>query len=433
MTLRDFTYIVARLVNVEATRDRWVTAEVLDVAVRGGHCYMELIDKDPAGGQTLAKVRGIIWANAYRVLAAGFYEATGQRFASGLKLMVKVTANFHSVFGMSLVITDINPEYTLGDLLRRRNMMIARLKAEGIFDMNRTLGWPMPALRVAVISAPGAAGYGDFIHQLYTNQARLRFTSRLFRATMQGEKAPESIIAALRRVAMEADKWDVVVIIRGGGSTSDLVSMDNYELAAHVAQFPLPVIVGIGHERDVTILDYVANMRVKTPTAAAELLIAHSGEALARLRTIGSDMLRLASDRIAGSSRQLSFYQGQLPALADNTLVKASGRLQRNAVNLHALASGRVARLRDRLAGLSSMIASAAPAIVSKNLERLRMDSMLLSALSPEATLRRGYSITRVDGHSVTDASSLPLGTIVETTLASGKFTSKVVESSNQS
>ncbi len=170
ITLRQFNERIARLVNTPAMHNVWVTAELLDVAVRGGHCYMELIDKDPSTGQTMAKIRGIIWASSYHALSHRFLEATGQQLSTGLKVMLCVNANFHSVFGLSLVISDINPEYTIGDVIRRRRMMIERLQKEGIFDLNRTLPWPDVAQRIAIISAPGAAGYGDFIHQLYTNR-----------------------------------------------------------------------------------------------------------------------------------------------------------------------------------------------------------------------------------------------------------------------
>ena len=432
ITLREFTSLVSGLLTDMSVRDRWVTAEIMDLAVRGGHCYMELVEKEPDTGRTLAKLRAIIWASAYPRMAAMFCAATGQQLASGLKVMVKVTVNFHSVFGLSAVISDIDPGYTMGDLVRRRNMMIQRLKAEGIYDMNRSLPWPEPALRIAVVSARGAAGYGDFIHQLYSNPLRLRFTTRLFEAVMQGERAPGSIIAALGRIAAQTDEWDAVVIIRGGGATSDLVSLDDYELAVHVAQFPLPIIVGIGHERDVTVLDYVANMRVKTPTAAAEWLVGRAGEQLEAIRDIATRIFRAVSDTLAGNFRQLSFYQGQIPALAASASQKAASRLQRCGIALSAVASGRIVRRLDALGAMSERIVTAVNSRMRTQADRLESMSTLLKVLSPEATLRRGYSITRINGHSVTTAGEVAPGMTIETTLASGKIVSTVKNTENQ-
>lgn len=426
MTLSELASMVSGCLSVPALQQRWVTAEVMDLAVRGGHCYMELVDKDPESGRNLARMRAIIWANMYAYLDARFHEATGQRFASGMKVMVKVSVNFHGVFGMSLIISDINPEYTMGDLLRRRNQMIARLKEEGIYDMNRSLAWPVPALRIAIVSAKGAAGYGDFMNQLYSNGRNLRFTTRLYPAVMQGERAPESIIAALGIIATEEVLWDCVVIIRGGGSTSDLVSMDNYELAAHVAQFPLPVIVGIGHERDITILDYVANMRVKTPTAAAEWIIGRAVESLMHLKDLASGILRAVTDRISGNSRQLAMMQGQIPALAENALQRAESRLRRDAMAIGSVSSSKISRGLDRLAHISENLATGIDNTMRRRREKLDNAEAVLKALSPEAVLKRGYSITRLNGESVKSSTVLNPGDTIVTTFASGTVESIV-------
>lgn len=245
-----------------------MTAETSDVR-RAAHCYLELIQKHPTTGEPVARVRATIWRSAFARIESDFMAATGSRLASGMKVRVLVSVNYHPAYGLSLNITDIDPVYTMGDLVRLRMEILSRLQKEGVLELNRSLDWPDVPLRIAVISAQGAAGYGDFVHQLYTNPRCLRFTTRLFPALMQGREAPASIIAALEDIAAEEENWDGVVIIRGGGATSDLASFENYDLAANIAQFPLPVIIGIGHERDVTVLDYVANMRVKTPTAAA--------------------------------------------------------------------------------------------------------------------------------------------------------------------
>ena len=290
-------------------------------------------------------------------------------------------------------------------------MLVERLTAEGIIDMNRTLEWPDVVLRVAVISSKSAAGYGDFINQLYNNSLRLRFTTRLFPATLQGDSAPSSIIAALHAVAAEADDFDCVVIIRGGGATSDLASFDDYDLAAHVAQFPLPVIVGIGHERDVTILDYVANMRVKTPTAAAEWLVDRGRAALMRARSLASDIFNVVSSRISSAMSRVDRLGGLLPSV-----VEARIDAERRRVDDHC-----ADELRRCVAD-----------IVSRRSTTLDSAAALIEALSPEATLRRGYSITRIGGHAVTSFSQLNKGDIVTTVFADGSAVSQIIDTNDE-
>lgn len=424
ITLLQLNKRLASLITVPSTQDVWVTAELSDVAVRGGHCYMELLQKDPERGTTLARARGIIWASIYPRIDAEFHAATGQRFATGIKVMVRVSATMHPVYGISLVINAVNPEYTMGDLLRRRQEMLTRLQAEGILEMNRSLEWTDVPLRVAVISAPGAAGYGDFINQLYNNAQRLRFKTRLFPAVMQGERAPETVIAALDCIAGECDDWDCVVLIRGGGATSDLVAFEDYSLAANIAQFPLPVVIGIGHERDVTILDYVANMRVKTPTAAAEWLISRGTAALDRLRRIGADMLQAASDKLSGCQSQLAYYEGLLPVAPVSVCERASALLHTHLVTLASTGSRRITPEIARLTHRGETLGQSVRNRLERQSSRLDSLSALLDALSPQSTLRRGYSITRAGGKAVTSVLQLSPGTAIETTLSDGTIIS---------
>lgn len=385
----------------------WVVAETSDVRVAGGHCYLELIQKDSSGAQPVARARATIWRSTFGRLADGFRAVTGSEFTSGIKVMVRASATFHPVYGLSLNIDAINPEYTLGDLLRRRREIIARLTAEGIIDLNRGLAWPEVASRVAVISAPGAAGYGDFIHQLFTNPQRLRFSAELFAAVMQGTGAARSVLEALHRVAARQDEFDCVVIIRGGGATGDLSAFEDYTLAAHIAMFPLPVVVGIGHERDVTLLDYVANMRVKTPTAAAGWLIGRGADALARLSATGAELLRLVADRTARARLGLEAARAEIPALARAAIAAARQRTgEQTEAALVQTAATRLARAADRLDA----------------------DTRLVEALSPQATLRRGFSITRCGGRALTDPAELAPGDTIVTTLAEGEITSTVAE-----
>lgn len=397
ITLAEFNRRIGAAIAAPDLRGVWVTAETVDVRTSGGHMYLELIEKDPAGA-TVARLGASIWASNLARLDGMFYAATGSRIATGMKVMVRVSATFHAVYGLRAVINDINPDYTLGDLLRRRREILARLAAEGIVGMNRSLPAPRPLLRVAVVSARGAAGLGDFLHQLAANAPRLRFSVRLFEAVMQGERAPRSIIDALERVAADADAFDAVVIIRGGGATSDLATLDDYDLASNVAQFPLPVIVGVGHERDSTVLDAVAWHSVKTPTAAAEWLIARGTAELDLLRRLAADTVMLSSQHVAAGMRRLDYIAGQLPQMA-------LGHPQRRRARLDALA--------EQLPGLVA-------ASLQRRSQRLAALGEMLEALSPEATMRRGYSVLRVDGHAVTDAAAIPPGALVEATLARG-------------
>lgn len=397
--------VTATLAATPSLTGVWVTAETSDVRSSGGHCYMELIDKDPATGRARARLRATIWAARFARLNEVFRTATGSGITSDIKVMVCLSVSFHPIYGLSANITDIDPTYTVGDLLRRRREMIERLTAEGIIEQNRRLQWPAVPARIAVISARTAAGYGDFINQLYSNRYNLRFTTRLFPALMQGDGAPRSIVTALEAIAADSVDYDCVVIIRGGGATGDLAAFDDYVLAANIALFPLPVVIGIGHERDITLLDYVANMRVKTPTAAAEWLIGRGADALARLQTIATDIVGAATAAVGSAHRRLDFIAGQLPALTTGIIEKG--------------------RLRTGQQVADSIVQSVTN-ILARQGDRLKALGTLLDTLSPQATLRRGFSITRLDGHAVADPAQIPDGAVITTTLAQGTITSTV-------
>ncbi len=424
MTLLELNKRLAALITIPSTQDVWITAELSDVAVRGGHCYMELLQKNPDTGATIARARGTIWANVYRVLSANFVATTGQQFSTGLKVMLRVSVNMHPVYGMSLNITAVNPEYTMGDLIRRRQEIIMRLQKEGILDMNRTIECVSIPQRIAIISAPGAAGYGDFINQLYNNPSRLRFITRLFPAVMQGERTPETIIASLEEIASQYDQWDCVVIIRGGGATSDLAAFENYDLAANVAQFPLPVIIGIGHERDITVLDSVAYMRVKTPTAAAEWLISQSENALNNLRNRASELLQAVSDRISGDHKQLAYYEGVIPLAATSLCERVANKLRTATQALNAISTQRITAELSRLDFSVENIKSRLETRLQRQRDNLLAKESLLDVLSPQATLRRGYSITRINGMSVKSVTQISKGDEIITTFADGNIIS---------
>lgn len=421
ITLLELTQRISNLVMRPETQNVWITAELQDVASRGGHCYMELLQKDEDGRQ-VARIRGCCWADIYGPLSRRFYEATGQQFASGLKVMLRVSATMHSVFGLSLVIQEVNPEYTMGDLIRRRNEILRKLQDEGILEDNRSLKWPIVIQRVAIISAPGAAGYGDFMNQLFNNPSRLKFKTRLFPAVMQGASAPASIIAALEEIAKEAKEWDGVVIIRGGGATSDLQAFEDYALAASVAQFPLPVAIGIGHERDVTVLDWVANIRLKTPTAVAEWLIGKGETVLGALIAAGNKIVQYATQRVAGDKEQLAQAEALLPVAATGAVERAKAMLTRAVSTLYGLSSGKIEPSRARLDMIAANLAAASSNQLRRQAERLDASEKLLEVLSPASTLARGYSITRIDGHAVSSVKDVPLGALLEITVADGSF-----------
>lgn len=424
ITLSRLNRAIAGLLSRPELANVWVVAELMDVRLSRGHCYMELVEKNPDTGNVDARMRAAIWASNYGRLAAKFSRETGRQIAGGIKVLVCGTVNYHPAFGMSLVISDIDPSYTMGEAERKRREILERLAREGVINDNRSLQWPDVALRVAVISAPGAAGYGDFVNQLYNNPRRLRFSSRLFPALMQGDRTSPSVIAALEAIAAEADCWDCVVVIRGGGASSDLQAFDDYSLALNVAQFPLPVIVGIGHERDVTVLDFVANMRVKTPTAAAEWLISRGEAALDRLRLVATDILRAASDRISGARTQLAHLQSTLGIAPAAAMDRAKGRLGNAAVSLAGVGSRRISPEFMRLDQTLKAFSTAAANLISRRRDALAAKEALLAALSPEATLRRGFSITLHDGRAVRRAEDLPVGARITTRVAVGEFTS---------
>lgn len=425
ITLLALNQLISRLIVNPATQRRWVTAELSDVARRGSHCYMELIQKDD-GGVQLAKAKAVIWGNTYTDLDRKFKMATGQELATGIKVMVCVSASMHPVFGLSLVISDINPAYTMGDLLQRRREILARLESEGILNDNKSIQLADVPRRIAIISAPQAAGYGDFINQILHNPYRLAFGPKLFPAIMQGAQTASSIIQALKQISDQEEKWDCVVIIRGGGATSDLQGFENYDLAAAICQFPLPVIVGIGHDRDTTLLDYVAYKPVKTPTAAAEWLIAVGKSALDGLGDRARRIIQVATEKIMAQKEQLSYYMGVIPMAPGNTTRRCSERLDRAVMALTNIRSQRIAPSLRALDIAEGSVRAVSQNALTRQADRLDAKAHLLEALSPQSILNRGFSITRVDGIVVTDVNSLQPGSILTTTVARGTIISEI-------
>lgn len=425
-SLLQLQELLRDLVNAcPMSRNVWIVAELSDVAERGGHCYMELIQKDPATGANVAKARATIWSNVWRRIRAEFVASTGQNFATGLKVMVCVTAAFHPLYGMNLNITAVNPSFTMGDRQRRRREILERLKREGTLELNKALQFPRPCQRIAVISAATAAGYGDFLNQLLHNDRKLRFNVKLFPAVVQGVQTAPSVIERLDEIAAEQDSWDCVCIIRGGGASTDLDGFDDYELAANVAQFPLPVIVGIGHERDTTVLDYIACQRVKTPTAAAEFFVNRGISELDLLQRFGAALLQTVTDALGGARQQLAYISGQLPVAPANALRRAEKRMDNALMGLSRISATRIAPMQSRLDRISDALKSASSQRIQTAALKLQASEALMKALSPQAVLARGFSITRIDGRALTNAAEVPPGSVITTQLAAGTITSK--------
>lgn len=418
LSLFELNALVRRSLEQCLPDEYWVKAELSDVRSNTtGHCYLEFVQKDSRSHNLVAKARGMIWSHVYRMLKAYFEEATGQPFTSGIQVLVKVTVHFHELYGYSLMVCDIDPAYTLGEMALRRQEILRQLKADGVLTLNKELPLPVLPQRIAVISSATAAGYGDFLHQLAHNPYGFYFHAELFPALMQGDRVETSILEAFDRILHRVHEFDVVVIIRGGGATSDLSGFDTYLLAAACAQFPLPVITGIGHERDDTVLDAVSHTRVKTPTAVAEFLIARVGEAAASLQQLVLRLQQGVQARLEEEKRRIQGYKTRIPALAVKRLSGSKFRLTDLQLRLEQGSRRLMLSEQHRLALLKQRVADA----------------------SPEKLLARGYSLTLCQGRVVKDVAQLHEGDFLETRLQRGSITSRVVkptmlkvESSNQ-
>ena len=426
LSLFELNQLVRRSVRTCLPDEYWVQVELSDVRANySGYCYLECVQKDPKSNSLIAKARGIIWSNVFSQLKPYFEQETGQAFVSGIKVLVKVTVDFHELYGYSLTIVDIDPAYTLGDMARRRREILLRLQEEGVLSLNKELELPVLAQRIAVISSATAAGYGDFCNQLENNAFGFAFYPRLFPAIMQGERVEASVIAALDRIYAESEKWDVVVIIRGGGATSDLSGFDTYDLAASCAQFPLPIITGIGHERDDTVIDLVAHTRVKTPTAAAEFLVNHLRQTAEQLENYAYYIRQEVPARLNREKERLERCITRIPARVQMRLQREDFRRERLAKRMEMAWQSRLAREQYRLE-LSSRLSVALQARLLKEKHRLDLLEKSVEAASPDLLLKRGYSITLKDGKAVTDASLLKPGDRVVTRVAKGQFSSEV-------
>lgn len=428
LSLYELNNLVRSLLEAELPGEYWLEAELSEARLASnGHFYVEFVQRDGSGRNLVAKARGTMWARTYQLLAPLFERATGERLRAGMKVRVRVMVEFHELYGYSLNIVDIDPAYTMGDMARRRREIMAQLEADGIAHDNQEL--PLPALlrRIAVVSSATAAGYGDFCNQLEQNEYGLRFDLQLFPAVMQGANVEESVLAALEAIMARADAFDAVVIIRGGGATSDLSDFDTYPLAAAVAQMPLPVVVGIGHERDETILDYVAHTRVKTPTAAAAFLIQHGADQLAALQTLSATIQTAAARRLQREQERLRHLTATLPRAFALVHERQGRRLDHLSIRLTTAPRQQLADSRHRLERLQEQLGQRALMQLSEARARCALFGTRLEALDPVRQLRRGYSLTFTpDGRLLCSAADAPPGTTLTTRLPDGTLTSRV-------
>jgi exodeoxyribonuclease VII large subunit len=405
ITLSELTEQIQQTIKVSFNTPVWIRAEISELRENpGGHCYLELIEKDVDSDTLLAKSKATCWASTYRMLKPYFESSTGQTLRSGLKVLVSVNVEYHSVYGFSLNIRDIEPAFTIGEMAARRLQIIKQLEADGVMDMNRQLPMPKIVQRLAIISSSTAAGYGDFCDQLKNDPSRFAFYTRLLPAIMQGDQAEGSIIAALEKIYEHIELFDVVIIIRGGGATTDLACFDSYDLALNCAQFPLPVIAGIGHQRDFTILDMVAHTSVKTPTAVAEFLIAHLQEAENQAIEMFSDIRLLIKSRIENEIRKVDQTKLRIKQTLRNWVVQRAHVLDRQKNRL--LSNFRMQILRQNTKLL----------LLEKNIEKH----------SPSFLLKYGYTITTLNGKRITSVGQVKTGDKIRTFVHDGDFESHV-------
>lgn len=421
LSLYELNSLVRDVISMSLPDSYWVEAELSEAREGyGGHCYMELIEKDEHSNTPIAKAHASCWRNRWMLLKPQFERVTGQRIHAGMKVLLKVHAQFHENYGFSWIVDDIDPTYTMGDMARKRMEIIQTLKEEGVFDLQKELKLPMFCQRIAVISSATAAGYGDFCNQLADNGYGLQFTTALFTATMQGEGVEQSVISALNRINEEWENWECVVIIRGGGATSDLSGFDTLALAENVANFPLPIITGIGHERDESVLDMISFQRVKTPTAAAAFLVDHLTEVYARIEDAQEAIVNYVKRRLQVERMKFERLSTQIPTLFSLVKVRQSNRLDQLLNRLKVKAERIPADGLHRLEMLEARLKEPVARKLERELHRIDMLSQRAIAQDPERLLSRGYSITLKDGKSIKDASQLKAGDEIETRFAKG-------------
>ena len=403
ITLRELQRRVKSALEGQFALPVWVSAEISEIKVNySGHCYLELVEKGGDNGVPTAQARAVVWRSHYPRISGYFEAETGQRLASGIRILAKVLVSYHELYGFSLQITDIDPSYTLGDMERQRQQTIAQLQQDGVWDMNREATMPAVVQRIAIVSSANAAGYQDFCKEL--DKSPYRFSLTLFDAFMQGAAAEESIIEALCSVAARMEDFDAVVLIRGGGSRSDLNCFNAYRLCAHVAQFPLPVVTGIGHDKDTSVADMVAHTALKTPTAVAGWLV----------------------ERMAGVDGWLDYAALQLHDTTTAAMHASEVRLERLSGEIRRLSGELLTRQSLRLEHHAALLPDAARDFLARQNVRLGNAAELIAGRSPERILRLGFAVVRTGGKAVTSAREVGAGENIEIEVSDGQIEATV-------
>ena len=406
ITLLELNGRVKSTLQFEMPDAYWVQAEISSISPSGqGHCYLELVQKDATGRNFLAKAKANIWRGTWLKLKPYFEAQTGETLKVGMKVLLQVTVTFHEVYGYSLVVQDIDPTYTIGDMARRRKEILEQLEKDGVIGLNRELDIPYLPQRVAVISSATAAGYGDFCDQLANNAYGFRFSVELFPALMQGDDVERSVIAAMNEVVSRRDDFDVLVIIRGGGAVSKLSCFDSYALAFNIANFPLPVITGIGHERDDTVADVVAHTKVKTPTAAAEFLINRVFDAASELETLTRRLVDAITERMNAEKLRIERIAQKIPSLF--AVVKV--------------------RREQILDNIWNRAVTGVGNLINASTHKIELMEKVVAAADPVLILKRGYTLTRLNGHVVKGAAQLHKGDRLTTTFPDGSVDSEII------
>jgi exodeoxyribonuclease VII large subunit len=428
----------------------WVMAEISELKENNaGHCYLELIEKHPDEKNVRARVKAIIWSNRYRFLKAFFENITGESLREGLKILVKTKVDYHELYGLSLIISDIDPAFTIGEMAMKRQLVIKKLEHEGVFSMNKEIPFPAVPQRIAVISSKNAAGYSDFINQLKSNSFGYVFYTALIEASLQGEETEQSVISALDKIALRSNLFNLVVIIRGGGSQSDLSWFDSYNIAYHVTQFPLPVITGIGHDKDVSVTDMVANRALKTPTAVADFIIDSVAGAENHIIEISSEIIAASQIIIEKNKNRIESSGNKLFPLARIMMSEVKDNLSAEIIEIINIGKEKIIRAGLIPANQESKLSSAIKSYYSgknmtirRNSQRLITGSInclsannlmliglvnRLQLLNPENILKRGFSITSINGRILKNSDLIKKDDLIDTQLYSGILRSRVV------
>ncbi|MGB3181873.1 MAG: exodeoxyribonuclease VII large subunit [Cyclobacteriaceae bacterium] len=414
LTLFELNRLVRNTLDANLEPGYWIVAEIGELRMnQRGHCYMELVEKE--NDEIKAKIRANIWAYTYRNICGWFESVTGKSLEPGMKILAFVKVQFHELYSISLNVRDIDPQFTLGERARRKQEIVKQLQEEGVYDMNRQLPLPLVPQRLAVISSPTAAGFGDFIHQLENNRNGYNFEIVLFQALMQGDKASAAIVSAMHNVYNQAESFDALVIIRGGGSQVDLDCFDSYEVASHLAQFPLPVFTGIGHERDETIADMVAHTKLKTPTAVAEFLLNGISEFESRLNLALKKLMQASSDIIYKARRQTDRLSSALNMGVREKLRTAAFKLDMAEKDLHTLSYTRLERAADQLSGLETRLRTLSQNRLRTEKDKVNYLEKAVTLQHPDRLLEKGYTLTLREGKIIKKADDLKPGDQIET------------------